>query len=137
MRSGGDYMFFFFSSRSRHTRCALVTGVQTCALPIFLAKSPEGATSLGIDTGARAAMRGQLGDRSAAGVTALADTLKADVARVRAFDKAGLAHPTRTSLAVVDSASDPAPTGFGLPDCDCAGGGWRHTPHGVNEHYGA
>src|SRR3546814_2969585 len=27
---------FFFSSRSRHTRCALVTGVQTCALPIFM-----------------------------------------------------------------------------------------------------
>src|SRR3546814_7170005 len=25
---------FFFSSRRRHTRCALVTGVQTCALPI-------------------------------------------------------------------------------------------------------
>src|SRR3546814_4132705 len=28
-------IFFFFSSRRRHTRCALVTGVQTCALPIF------------------------------------------------------------------------------------------------------
>src|SRR3546814_6886163 len=28
---------FFFSSRRRHTRCALVTGVQTCALPIFRA----------------------------------------------------------------------------------------------------
>src|SRR3546814_2688006 len=28
---------FFFSSRRRHTRCALVTGVQTCALPIFAA----------------------------------------------------------------------------------------------------
>src|SRR3546814_9602792 len=28
-------MFFFFSSRRRHTRCALVTGVQTCALPIY------------------------------------------------------------------------------------------------------
>src|SRR3546814_3349691 len=28
---------FFFSSRRRHTRCALVTGVQTCALPISLA----------------------------------------------------------------------------------------------------
>src|SRR3546814_9258116 len=27
---------FFFSSRRRHTRCALVTGVQTCALPIYL-----------------------------------------------------------------------------------------------------
>src|SRR3546814_19130900 len=38
---------FFFSSRRRHTRCALVTGVQTCALPI----SP------------RAPDRGRLGDR--------------------------------------------------------------------------
>src|SRR3546814_3329299 len=28
-------MYFFFSSRRRHTRCALVTGVQTCALPIL------------------------------------------------------------------------------------------------------
>src|SRR3546814_12368049 len=27
---------FFFASRRRHTRCALVTGVQTCALPIYL-----------------------------------------------------------------------------------------------------
>src|SRR3546814_12959872 len=27
----------FFSSRRRHTRCALVTGVQTCALPILAA----------------------------------------------------------------------------------------------------
>src|SRR3546814_4180526 len=30
---------FFFSSRRRHTRCALVTGVQTCALPISDAPS--------------------------------------------------------------------------------------------------
>src|SRR3546814_7202702 len=29
-----DVNLFFFSSRRRHTRCALVTGVQTCALPI-------------------------------------------------------------------------------------------------------
>src|SRR3546814_2317449 len=29
-------LLFFFSSRRRHTRCALVTGVQTCALPIFV-----------------------------------------------------------------------------------------------------
>src|SRR3546814_4788253 len=28
------FYVFFFSSRRRHTRCALVTGVQTCALPI-------------------------------------------------------------------------------------------------------
>src|SRR3546814_7703711 len=30
-----SFFFFFFSSRRRHTRCALVTGVQTCALPIL------------------------------------------------------------------------------------------------------
>src|SRR3546814_19980213 len=29
------HMFFFLSSRRRHTSCALVTGVQTCALPIY------------------------------------------------------------------------------------------------------
>src|SRR3546814_19869656 len=72
-----------------------------------------------------------LGDRSAAGVTALADTLKADVARVRAFDKAGLDHQTRTSLAVVESAYDVALAGFALPYGDVAVGGWRHTPYVV------
>src|SRR3546814_10822150 len=38
-------LFFFFSSRRRHTRCALVTGVQTCALPISLALVDEYAHS--------------------------------------------------------------------------------------------
>src|SRR3546814_17500778 len=32
---------FFFSSRRRHTRCALVTGVQTCALPISSCRARE------------------------------------------------------------------------------------------------
>src|SRR3546814_10494118 len=32
-------VIFFFSSRRRHTRCALVTGVQTCALPIYLSRA--------------------------------------------------------------------------------------------------
>src|SRR3546814_2951756 len=34
-------LFFFFSSRRRHTRCALVTGVQTCALPILSPLRPD------------------------------------------------------------------------------------------------
>src|SRR3546814_10362161 len=39
--------YFFFSSRRRHTRCALVTGVQTCALPIFsVDKDSQPAQSL-------------------------------------------------------------------------------------------
>src|SRR3546814_10100292 len=37
---------YFFSSRRRHTRCALVTGVQTCALPICR-KSTVGPPSAG------------------------------------------------------------------------------------------
>src|SRR3546814_1216189 len=36
-------MIFFFSSRRRHTSCALVTGVQTCALPISPASASTGA----------------------------------------------------------------------------------------------
>src|SRR3546814_3085488 len=36
-------LLFFFSSRRRHTRCALVTGVQTCALPISLTVTEERA----------------------------------------------------------------------------------------------
>src|SRR3546814_9728942 len=39
---------FFFSSRRRHTRCALVTGVQTCALPIS-----ESSVFTDVDRGAR------------------------------------------------------------------------------------
>src|SRR3546814_1364846 len=34
-------LIFFFSSRRRHTRCALVTGVQTCALPISFISNPS------------------------------------------------------------------------------------------------
>src|SRR3546814_1727981 len=37
-------MLFCFASRRRHTRCALVTGVQTCALPIF--DTPEDARAI-------------------------------------------------------------------------------------------
>src|SRR3546814_11610998 len=52
--------FFFFSSRRRHTRCALVTGVQTCALPIsvvynFFALPPvtKSFCPVAIDVGAK------------------------------------------------------------------------------------
>src|SRR3546814_7401411 len=46
---------FFFSSRRRHTRCALVTGVQTCALPIFTSASARrGAATALLKPAARA-----------------------------------------------------------------------------------
>src|SRR3546814_3719137 len=37
---------FFFSSRRRHTRCALVTGVQTCALPISFSDSDRASIAV-------------------------------------------------------------------------------------------
>src|SRR3546814_5588208 len=40
---------FFFSSRRRHTRCALVTGVQTCALPIWTSGGSPPDVLLGQD----------------------------------------------------------------------------------------
>src|SRR3546814_10403016 len=41
-------LVFFFSSRRRHTRCALVTGVQTCALPILAELALEAGLPAGI-----------------------------------------------------------------------------------------
>src|SRR3546814_5418469 len=49
---------FFFSSRRRHTRCALVTGVQTCALPIF-GKFLKTCTYQRIETDAASVMIGE------------------------------------------------------------------------------
>src|SRR3546814_7825383 len=43
---------FFFSSRRRHTRCALVTGVQTCALPIYLATEANGTGPFELESSA-------------------------------------------------------------------------------------
>src|SRR3546814_17393770 len=42
-------VFFFFSSRRRHTSCALVTGVQTCALPIYVARGFLGDRALQVE----------------------------------------------------------------------------------------
>src|SRR3546814_1327576 len=42
---------FFFSSRRRHTRCALVTGVQTCALPISVRRGQEALGRAGYNAG--------------------------------------------------------------------------------------
>src|SRR3546814_1675443 len=38
-------VLFFFASRRRHTRCALVTGVQTCALPISFRRAEKAIAS--------------------------------------------------------------------------------------------
>src|SRR3546814_12779978 len=53
-------LFFFFSSRRRHTRCALVTGVQTCALPIYGRGAPDALCGAGDESGGRGRHGGNL-----------------------------------------------------------------------------
>ena len=71
----------------------------------LLRLSPESATSLGIDTGDRAALRSQLTDRSAAGQQRIASQVREDLERVKAIDTTSLTHATRTTVEVVRSAT--------------------------------
>ncbi|MGI8705581.1 MAG: DUF885 domain-containing protein [Sphingomicrobium sp.] len=103
----------------------------------LLRLSPEAATSLGIDTGARAPLRHRLGDRSAQGQAQVAALLRSDLARVNAVDTSELSHSTRTSVEVVRSAYSTALEGFALPYGDVAVGGWRNTPYVVIQNVGA
>jgi uncharacterized protein (DUF885 family) len=98
---------------------------------------PESATSLGIDTGARAALRSQLADRSAEGQQRVAKQLRADLERVNAFNASGLSHATRTSVEVVRSAYATSLEGFALGYGDITVGGWRNTPYVVIQNVGA
>src|SRR3546814_19523992 len=61
------FFFFFFSSRRRHTRCALVTGVQTCALPILCylqSKGSAAAEQVATDNAAFALQGASIAERS-------------------------------------------------------------------------
>ena len=76
---------------------------------------PETATSLGLDTGDRAELRGQLTDRSAEGQQRIAGQLRSDLDRASALDVSGLTPQVRTSIEVVRSAYATALEGFALP----------------------
>src|SRR3546814_3174947 len=73
--------FLFFSSRRRHTRCALVTGVQTCALPISL---PRRAVARRQAAGRSAVTLGRRAFVGAGGLALAAFASAAPFARVRA-----------------------------------------------------
>jgi uncharacterized protein (DUF885 family) len=103
----------------------------------YLRFAPEGATSLGIDTGARAALRSQLTDRSAEGQQKIANQVRQDLDRAERFDTSGLDHATRTSVEVVRSAYSTASEGFALPYGDITVGSWRNTPYVVIQNVGA
>jgi uncharacterized protein (DUF885 family) len=100
---------------------------------------PEQATVLGIDKGDRAPLRSMLADRSGIGQQRIAQTVRADLARVNAVDVTPLSHSTRTSIEVVRSAYATALEGFMLPygDAPVAGDSWRKTPYVVIQNTGA
>ncbi|MCC6926039.1 MAG: DUF885 domain-containing protein [Novosphingobium sp.] len=102
----------------------------------MLGLSPESATSLGVDTGARAALRYKLGDRSQAGQDRVAALLRTTLGQLGRFPVDKLDPATRTSLAVVKSAFSTALDGFALPYGDIAVGGWRNTPYVVIQNVG-
>lgn len=103
----------------------------------LLEASPEQATSLGVDTGTHAALRGKLGDRSKAGQAQLVALLRKALKQVAAVNPGALDPATQTSLAVVNSAFSVALDGFALPYGDVAIGGWRNTPYVVIQNVGA
>src|SRR3546814_401088 len=69
----------FFSSRRRHTRCALVTGVQTCALPIAI-------------SGAEVGCQGEVGTASAMAAAGLAAAMGATDAQVENAAEIAMEH---------------------------------------------
>jgi uncharacterized protein (DUF885 family) len=103
----------------------------------LLSFSPEGATSLGVDTGQHAGLRSKLGSRSLLAQASTARFLKTALAQVQSYDASKLTDTTRTSLAVVKSAFSTALDGFALPYGDVAIGGWRNTPYVVIQNVGA
>src|SRR3546814_931144 len=83
------FLYFFFSSRRRHTRCALVTGVQTCALPIFTLSASDVGASHGRARWFCFAWRvGELGyARYDAGLAKQRESSKGSTSRVRKSSK--------------------------------------------------
>src|SRR3546814_16225587 len=88
---------FFLSSRRRHTRCALVTGVQTCALPISVLRR---VASLEEDLGARLFERERTGYRLTAAGAKLVDALEPVDRRLSALDRQSVVEGTRVSVRV-------------------------------------
>jgi len=107
----------------------------------MLADYPENATSLGIDTGARAGLKAHLTDRSAAGQKAIAERVAARIARMKEIDPASLDEETRLDLDVVLTAHETAAEGFQFPYGDVAllnqNWSWRNTPYVVAQNVGA
>ena len=102
-----------------------------------LLRYPADASELGIDTGPRAALRGRLQDKSAAGQQAIAAALRNDLALLRPTAAVGLDATNRLHFDVVRTAYETALNGFAFRYGEVAVGGWRNSPYVVCQNVGA
>ena len=103
----------------------------------LLELDPSQATSLGLDTGVHAALRGRLDDRSQAGVEARRRFLTRALGELARLPRGGLDPALRTSVAVTESAFRTALDGMALPYGVATIGNWRNTPYAVIQNVGA
>ena len=107
----------------------------------LLADYPESATALGVDKAARAALKAQLTDRTAAGQARIAQRARARLAALDALDVAALSAGLRTDVDVLRTAYGFATQGFGFPYGDVAllnlNWSWRNAPYVVAQNTGA
>jgi uncharacterized protein (DUF885 family) len=98
---------------------------------------PERATTLGLHTGARAALKSRLTDHSPEGQQHIAATLGDLHRRFAAIDQDGLDATRRVHVDTILTAFDQALEGFRLPYGDVAVGSWRNAPYVVIQNVGA
>jgi uncharacterized protein (DUF885 family) len=107
----------------------------------LLADYPENASALGLDNGARAALKSRLSDRSLAGQRRLAERAAARLAQLRAISPATLPPAARIDLDVVRTAHETAVEGFAFPFGDVAvlnqNWSYRNAPYAVAQNTGA
>ena len=102
---------------------------------------PENASALGLDKGARAALKATLTDRSLEGRGKLAATAKGRLAKMKAVDRKGLSPAAALDLGVVQTAHELAMEGFDFPYGDAIGlssqWSYRNAPYVVAQNTGA
>jgi uncharacterized protein (DUF885 family) len=107
----------------------------------LLADYPENASALGLDTGARAALKSRLTDRSPEGQRTIAARVAERLARLRAIDPARFSPAARVTLDVVRTAHETALEGFSFPFGDVAtlnqNWSYRNAPYVVAQNTGA
>jgi uncharacterized protein (DUF885 family) len=107
----------------------------------LLVDYPESATQLGIDNGARAALKSKLADRSAAGQKTIAQRVAQRLDRLKSVDLSALGNAARIDVDVMRTAHEFALEGFAFPYGDVAllnsQWSWRNAPYVVAQNTGA